>query len=208
MREALTAEEGGKCGNAECDQPPTPSQLNGRVPLYCSKACQRAAGRHRRKQAALQQTHRWCRECDQTKPIDQFTRPLAFYCRDCISDRNRTRYVRNGTDHAYAQSLRYRYGMTLDEYNHRRWEQGGKCAICGQKPDARLCVDHNHTTNAIRDLICTNCNHALGKAREDPAILRAMAEYLERHAQRDPATVKYAPVPSAPSLQPKDRPAE
>ncbi|MFF1593111.1 endonuclease domain-containing protein [Streptomyces sp. NPDC058286] len=73
--------------------------------------------------------------------------------------------------------------------------------MCGEKPDQRLCVDHNHTTNAIRDLICTNCNHALGKAKEDPAILRAMAEYLERHAQRDPAEVKYAPVPSAPSLQ-------
>jgi hypothetical protein len=91
----------------------------------------------------------------------------------------------------------------MDEYNHRRWEQGGKCAICGEKPTERLCVDHNHTTNAIRDLICTNCNHALGKAREDPTTLRKMAEYLERHAQRDPAVVRYAPTPTAPSLRRK-----
>lgn len=121
-----------------------------------------------------------------------------------MSARNKARYERScGADWAYGQSLRYRYGMTMDEYNHRRWEQGGRCAICGEKPDERLCVDHNHTTNAIRDLICTNCNHALGKARENPEILRAMADYLERHAQRDPSTVRYAPVPSAPSLQRK-----
>lgn len=37
--------------------------------------------------------------------------------------------------------------------------------------------------------------------RLSPAILRAMAEYLERHAQRDPTEVKFMPPPSAPSLQ-------
>lgn len=194
MQEALTPEHGARCGNSGCNQPPRPSQLNGRTPLYCSKPCQRAAGRQRRERVGLQQTHRWCRECDETKPIDQFTRPLAFYCRDCVSIRNKDRYVRlGGTDTAYARGLRYRYGMTMDEYNHRRWEQAGRCATCGERPEERLCVDHNHTTNAIRDLLCSRCNHALGNARENPAILRAMADYLERHAQRDSATVRYAP---------------
>ena len=198
MQEAPTAELERPCGNEECNQLARPSRLNGRIPLYCSKPCQRAVGRQRRKEVALQQTHRWCRECDQTKPVDQFTRPLAFYCRECISARSKERYE---TDKAYANSLRYRYGLTMDEYNHRRWAQGSRCAICRKKTEERLCVDHNHTTNALRDLICTNCNHALGKAQEDPEILRAMADYLERHAQRDPAEVRYAPEPSAPSLQ-------
>lgn len=193
MQEALP-EQDRRCGNDECDQPPRPSQLNGRVPLYCSKPCQRAAERKRRREKALRQTHRWCRECDETKPIDQFTRPLAFYCRDCISLRNKDRYVRlGGTDTAYDRSLRYHYGLTLDEYNHRRWAQAGLCAICGEKPEKRLCVDHDHETNAIRDLLCAHCNHALGNARENPAVLRAMADYLERHAQRDPASLRYAP---------------
>lgn len=195
MQEALTPEPGRPCGNDECDQPARPSRLNGRIPLYCSKPCRGAAERKRRKEAALQKTHKWCRECDQTKPIDQFTRPLAFYCQDCISVRNKARYVRTGgTDRAYEQGLRYRYDIAMDEYNQKLEAQGGRCAICGEEPTARLCVDHDHATNAIRDLICTNCNHGLGKARDNPAILRAMADYLERHAQRDPGTLRYAPT--------------
>lgn len=195
MQEVLTPELERKCGNDECDQPARPSQLTGRVPLYCSKPCQRTAERNRRKNKALQQTHRWCRECDQTKPIDQFTRPLAFYCRECISARNKDRYMRaGGTDTAYERGLQYRYGMTMDEYNHRRWEQDGRCAICGERPEERLCVDHDHATNAIRDLLCARCNHALGNARENPATLRAMADYLERHTERAPETLRYAPV--------------
>ncbi|MFD6149388.1 endonuclease domain-containing protein [Streptomyces sp. NPDC060243] len=194
MQEALTPEAERSCGNEGCSELARPSRLKGRVPLYCSKKCQGATERRRRKEAALAQTERWCRECDQTKPIDQFTRPLAFYCRDCVSARNKERYVRaGGTDTAYERGLQYRYGMTMDEYNHRRWEQGSRCAICGEKPEERLCVDHDHKTNAIRDLLCARCNHALGNAREDPAVLRAMADYLERHTQRDPATLRYAP---------------
>lgn len=39
--------------------------------------------------------------------------------------------------------------------------QQGKCAICGRS-DVRLVVEHNHTTKAIRGLVCDLCNHAVG----------------------------------------------
>ncbi|WP_331756754.1 endonuclease VII domain-containing protein [Streptomyces decoyicus] len=192
------------CTNPECDVDLSTVQVVGTKVKYCSEGCKKGAYRAKRKRFHSEMTSRWCYACQTEKPIDQYTKAWAPYCRACTNIRNKERYVRaGGADHAYGQSLRYRYGMTLDEYNHRRAEQDGKCAICGETPGQRLCVDHNHTTNAIRDLICTNCNHALGKAQDNPAILRAMADYLERHAQRDPAEVKYAPLSSARSLQRK-----
>ena len=61
--------------------------------------------------------------------------------------------------------------------------QGGTCAICEQFPSARtnLGVDHNHTTNTIRGLLCGKCNSALGLVRESPEILTNMLFYLADH---------------------------
>ncbi len=67
--------------------------------------------------------------------------------------------------------------------------QGGVCAICEQPETAQrsgrakwLAVDHDHGTGAVRGLLCSNCNPMLGYAKDDPALLRAAASYLESHA--------------------------
>jgi hypothetical protein len=84
----------------------------------------------------------------------------------------------------YAQHLASNYGMTMEEYQARVAAQGGLCAICGDEPErGRLHVDHNHATGVVRELLCRPCNHALGNAQDDPARLRAMIAYLERHAR-------------------------
>lgn len=60
--------------------------------------------------------------------------------------------------------------------------QGGKCAICGgTNPGGhRLAVDHDHTTGAVRGLLCHACNAGIGKLRDDPALLRVAADYLDK----------------------------
>lgn len=76
-----------------------------------------------------------------------------------------------------------KYGITLDEYNTMMKNQGYKCAICGV-PELEctkgLYVDHNHETKIIRGLLCEACNFMLGKAKENPNILRIGAMYLDR----------------------------
>lgn len=55
---------------------------------------------------------------------------------------------------------------------------GKSCEICGAT--ARVGVDHNHVTLAIRGFLCTQCNTALGLLKESPQRLRAMIAYIER----------------------------
>jgi hypothetical protein len=60
--------------------------------------------------------------------------------------------------------------------------QGGVCAICSAPDESlkkRLCVDHCHTTGAVRGLLCDNCNTALGKFRDNADTLRRAITYLE-----------------------------
>jgi hypothetical protein len=63
--------------------------------------------------------------------------------------------------------------------------QGGLCAICRAAPAGH--VDHDHVTGAVRELLCFNCNGGLGQFRDDPAVLRAAADYVERHRARQAA---------------------
>lgn len=80
------------------------------------------------------------------------------------------------------------YGISADEVDAMYARQGGRCAICGVTPrsQAQMHVDHHHESGAIRELLCSCCNQALGQMQDDPARLRAAAEYLERHASAAP----------------------
>jgi hypothetical protein len=60
--------------------------------------------------------------------------------------------------------------------------QGGKCAVCGDVQKRWLAVDHSHLTGKIRELLCDRCNPMAGYALDEPARLRAVADYLERHS--------------------------
>jgi hypothetical protein len=61
--------------------------------------------------------------------------------------------------------LKHRYGITIEQYETQNKEQNSLCAICGQPPRGktkRLFVDHNHTTDKTRGLLCITCNRAIG----------------------------------------------
>lgn len=53
------------------------------------------------------------------------------------------------------------------------------CAICGRDRD--VVVDHDHSTNVVRDTLCRKCNLALGHADDNLEKLLKMVEYLRKH---------------------------
>lgn len=83
--------------------------------------------------------------------------------------------------------FRKKFGIDMAEYLAKLEEQKGVCAICS-KPERGtrngivrwLNVDHNHETKAVRGLLCTNCNVAVGMMFESRAIMRSAIEYLDR----------------------------
>lgn len=84
--------------------------------------------------------------------------------------------------------LKQQYGLTPEGFDAMLAAQGGVCIICGNPPDpdgrgtaSRLHPDHDHVTGRTRDLLCLSCNVGVGHFRDDPALLRAAAEYIERH---------------------------
>ncbi len=168
-----------RCQASGCDT--ELQQLPGGRRRYCSDACRQRAARDRL--AAL--TEKRCADCKQVKPIGDFHAPYQLYCRDCLNAKNRARYATGksyiGRDNSYRKNLALRYGITLAQYDAMAEAQDGRCAICGEQPEKRLRVDHDHATGVIRELLCNHCNVALAQARDNPDLLRAMIAYLERH---------------------------
>jgi hypothetical protein len=78
-------------------------------------------------------------------------------------------------------SLKYGYGITLDDYNKMFEQQKGKCAICKRHQNdltRTLCVDHNHKTNQVRALLCVTCNTDVSVVENR---LKEMLTYLNKY---------------------------
>jgi hypothetical protein len=112
----------------------------------------------------------------------------GFYpwCKPCQRDDQKRRHrERREADPLYVrrESLRRRYGLTLEQYDTMLEEQEGLCP-CGRDAERSthgvLAVDHDHDTGIVRGLTCTRCNRVIGMVGDDPAVLRALADYLER----------------------------
>ncbi len=66
---------------------------------------------------------------------------------------------------------------TAPELARLEREQGGHCAICPRADSLHL--DHSHVTGRVRGFLCQRHNMGIGLLDDDPAVLRAAADYLE-----------------------------
>ena len=100
-------------------------------------------------------------------------------------ERNKERHA----DQTARAKLMHKYGITMDDFDAMLEAQDGRCAICpATRPGGRGAwhVDHCHDTGIVRGLLCSNCNRGMGLLGDDPATLRAAADYLERPRPTDP----------------------
>lgn len=81
--------------------------------------------------------------------------------------------------------LKWKYGLSLEDFDALLAAQGGRCAICPRVLTVRqACVDHDHTTQAVRGILCQTCNTVLGQMDDSPNLLRRAALYLEQKAAK------------------------
>lgn len=119
-----------------------------------------------------------CGACQTEKPSDQFAcdksapNGLQNACKACQSQRRKPSSDYN--------RLR-RYGLAPEAVDAMIAQQHGKCALCPKYLSnlKRICVDHDHTTSAVRGLLCDSCNLRL-RGFETSGYLAAADAYLER----------------------------
>lgn len=135
-----------------------------------------------------------CTGCGEEKSEDDFysiKKPSprkVSKCRKChvkatIANRNKNPARRD------ANVLRSRYGLEVIAYVLMLEDQNYRCAICSRVLTSetrrgelgRACIDHCHTTGAIRKVLCQNCNWVLGLVYDNPETLRKAASYLEEY---------------------------
>ncbi len=67
------------------------------------------------------------------------------------------------------------YGLTVEQF----LALGDHCTICGIGAPTKLVVDHNHSTGAVRGLLCQACNTFVGYVECHPERLRKVVRYLK-----------------------------
>jgi len=153
---------------------------NGKPQSWC-KACYREWHRARyTPSTGADDAPRTCAVCGASYQPKQ-RRPSKFCSKECKAvERKTSGAQRDG-------HLMRKFGITHAEYEQMLADQGGGCALCGCKPEDQaaryttyLHVDHDHTTGAVRGLLCGEHNLLLGRFNDDPALLRSAAAYIER----------------------------
>lgn len=79
------------------------------------------------------------------------------------------------------QRLKWKYGMSEEQYNQLLIKQDHKCAICKRPLVGKIDVDHNHKTNKNRGLLCGKCNKAIGLLDENIILLASAITYLKEY---------------------------
>ena len=76
------------------------------------------------------------------------------------------------------------YGLSLDDVKQIFKSQNEQCAICLTiipLTHKHTHLDHCHTTNKVRGILCVHCNAMLGDAKDNIQTLKNAVTYLEQH---------------------------
>ena len=134
--------------------------------------------------------HKKCKTCGTSKPVTEFhfcksgKYQVRSYCKPCKPPHQphwkpRSHYKASAESHRKSR-LKYKYGISVCDYDKMKTEQNELCLICLMKPIDSLVVDHCHETGKVRGLLCSKCNVGLGMFRDTPNFLINASEYILR----------------------------
>jgi len=88
-------------------------------------------------------------------------------------------WTKNNRDKVSVYGRKYRYGLDNDQFTKMIEEQGNSCKICSKDLDTcKAVIDHCHSTNSVRGILCNSCNVALGLINDDLGWLNKAKKYL------------------------------
>ena len=139
--------------------------------LLCSDLCR--WGKRQNERSQLVQALRRCVYCGTQDGLHAIGKPV---CKGCRVDQRDPQAMRQ-------KELRrkYRkYGITEELYLGMLQSQEYRCKICRtSEPGVKgWQIDHCHSSNIVRGLLCHHCNTGLGSFQDDVEILKAAIEYL------------------------------
>jgi hypothetical protein len=141
-----------------------------------------------------------CNRCKKRKPVAQYNKDrtrkdgLDNCCKPCAADYLRAYKERIGLAGRQDMKLRERYGISIQEYNQKLEDQNHRCAICARTLEEihststrrfALAVDHDHTTDKVRGLLCSACNKGIGLLQDDVDVLLKAHTYLVKHKEEN-----------------------
>jgi hypothetical protein len=114
-----------------------------------------------------------------------------FPCREPAYRKKRRAGRRLGESQRHR--IKYVLRTTPCAITRMRIAQMDRCAVCrcrttagGPTHSDRQCVDHDHATGKIRELLCHHCNCALGLLKESPERILGLLHYLQKHKEDSP----------------------
>jgi len=131
-----------------------------------------------------------CLKCGLGKPKSEFylfkdrwqdKAYLSARCKPCHQEYKKENPAAT-TRNRKTEKLKLRYGLTYEEWEQLRENEDFSCMICGiTEPELSrvLDVDHCHSSNKVRGVLCNPCNAVLGHAKDNIEVLKAAISYLE-----------------------------
>lgn len=138
-----------------------------------------------------------CTVCDQLLDYSNYHKSKStkdgygYRCREC--DREARLKYREANKERFAEvsrrkALKFKYGISLEEYEAILEKQGHSCAICktkengvpGKRRSWNWSVDHCHASGRIRGLLCNQCNRGLGMLGDTVESLQKALDYLKK----------------------------
>lgn len=142
--------------------------------------------RHGNKQRKRPERKSVCPECGRDFIISLINKK---YCSNvCMVKFNKRLYYQNNKE-KWAENWKRRtinrrikqFGINEEEYNKMVDKVNNRCEICGRHTkelEKSLCIDHDHNTGKIRGLLCSDCNVAIGRFKDNINSIKNAIKYL------------------------------
>ena len=154
--------------------------------------------------SVLETGYKRCFRCGERKLLSDFFRykrnrdGRRSECKTCSSITDKRHYQKHGeairqkarefnkTEHRRVYKREYERKRARERDASIETSTGrpkpSACEACGAVGPVHY--EHDHRSGRFRGWLCIRCNCAIGNAKDDPSILRRLADYLDRQIAR------------------------